>query len=330
MSTLVDCRNEFIDYINSKSISSTIIKKFVPNMNVHIKNNTKSFIDFWTTIKELFELPVEQSIIELNRIIYNKDKGYETFVFISEWTHSYLGAGELVGLMLIKDSYSGGKRKPDILYKESNRKIEVKSYLDNFRLTESTSFFTDLGTIIQALVQGGFLTSLTDINNNDLRKGLSEFTRSFTSPRGYIELNSKIWKLESSDGETMIFKISPETSNEVVKYSVVRNSLRNWLGRGILSIQLAAIIDPTRTSRIMKKELDEYVANLLGVNDRMPIALEQYFILTGIESLLIYERKDKALPFKIYKQEDLSLFSIDRIGQSKVSYKKTNKQINKK
>ena len=54
------------------------------------------------------------------------------------------------------------------------------------------------------------------------------------------------------------------------------------------------------------------------------------FILTGIESLLIYERKDKTLPFKIYKQEDLSLFSIDRIGQSKVSYKKTNKQINKK
>lgn len=325
MSTLLDCRTEFIEYLNSKSISNMIIKKFIPNMNVHIKNNTKSFIDFWTSIKELFELGIEQSIIELNRIISDKDKGHETFVFISEWTHSYLGAGELIGLLIIKDSYSGGKRKPDILYKGSNRKIEVKSYIDNFRLTESTSFFTDLGTIIQALVQGGFLNSLTDINNNDLRKGLSEFTKSFISPRGYIELNSKIWKLESSDGETMTFRISPETSNEVVKYSTVRNSLRNWLSRGILSIQLAAIIDPTRTTRILKKELDEYVANLLGVNNRIPIALEQYFILTGIESLLIYERKDKRLPFKIYKQEDLRLFSIDRIGQSKVSYKKTNK-----
>ena len=327
MSTLLDCRTEFIEYINSKSISNTIIKKFIPNMNVHIKGNTKSFIDFWASIKELFELPIEQSIIELNRIISDRDKGHETFVFISEWTHSYLGAGELIGLLIIKDSYSGGKRKPDILYKGSDRKIEVKSYIDNFRLTESTSFFTDLGTIIQALVQGGFLNSLTDINNNDLRKGLSEFTKSFTSPRGYIELNSKIWTLESSDGETMIFKISPETSNEVVKYSTVRNSLRNWLGRGILSIQLAEIIDPTRTTRILKKELDDYVANLLGVNNRMPIALEQYFILTGIESLLIYERKDKSLPFKIYKQEDLRLFSIDRIGQSKVSYKKIKNKL---
>lgn len=325
MSTLLDCRTEFIEYINSKSISNTIIKKFIPNMNVHIKGNTKSFIDFWTSIKELFELPIEQSIIELNRIISDKDKGHETFVFISEWTHSYLGAGELIGLLLIKDSYSGGKRKPDILYKGSNRKIEVKSYIDNFRLTESTSFFTDLGTIIQALVQGGFLNSLTDINNNDLRKGLSEFSKSFTSPRGYIELNSKIWKLESSDGETMTFRISPETSNEVVKYSTVRNSLRNWLGRGILSIQLASIIDPTRTTRILKKELDEYVVNLLGVSERSPIALEQYFILTGIESLLMYERKDKKEPYKIYKSEDLNLFSIDRIGQSKVSYKKTKK-----
>lgn len=325
MSTLLDCRTEFIEYINSKSISNTIIKKFIPNMNVHIKGNTKSFIDFWTSIKELFELPIEQSIIELNRIISDKDKGHETFVFISEWTHSYLGAGELIGLLLIKDSYSGGKRKPDILYKGSNRKIEVKSYIDNFRLTESTSFFTDLGTIIQALVQGGFLNSLTDINNNDLRKGLSEFSKSFTSPRGYIELNSKIWKLESSDGETMTFRISPETSNEVVKYSTVRNSLRNWLGRGILSIQLASIIDPTRTTRILKKELDEYVVNLLGVSERTPIALEQYFILTGIESLLMYERKDKKEPYKIYKSEDLNLFSIDRIGQSKVSYKKTKK-----
>lgn len=325
MSTLLDCRTEFIEYINSKSISNTIIKKFIPNMNVHIKGNTKSFIDFWTSIKELFELPIEQSIIELNRIISDKDKGHETFVFISEWTHSYLGAGELIGLLIIKDSYSGGKRKPDILYKGSNRKIEVKSYIDNFRLTESTSFFTDLGTIIQALVQGGFLNSLTDINNNDLRKGLSEFSKSFTSPRGYIELNSKIWKLESSDGETMTFRISPETSNEVVKYSTVRNSLRNWLGRGILSIQLASIIDPTRTTRILKKELDEYVVNLLGVSERTPIALEQYFILTGIESLLMYERKDKKEPYKIYKAEDLNLFSIDRIGQSKVSYKKTKK-----
>jgi hypothetical protein len=226
-------------------------------------------------------------------------------------------------LLIAENSFSGGKRKPDILFNGSDRKIEVKSYADNFRLTEATSFFTDLGTIIQALVQGGFLGSLTDSNNNDLRKGFRHFCESFLCPRGYIELNSKIWKLESKDDETMIFKISPETSKEIVNYSIVRNSLRNWLGRGMLSVKLAEIIDPTRTTRIQKKEVHEYVNHILGTGDLSPIPLEQYFVLASLDAMIIYDKKDKESPFRIYHQKDLRHFTLDRIGQAKVSYKKT-------
>jgi len=90
----------------------------------------------------------------------------------------------------------------------------------------------------------------------------------------------------------------------------------------MLSLELAEIIDPTRTRRIQKKELLDYVGSLLGTEDKTPIALEQYFILSGIESIVIYQKKDKLNPYQIYDQKDLGVFILDRIGQAKVSYKK--------
>jgi hypothetical protein len=225
-------------------------------------------------------------------------------------------------LLLSDNSYSGGKRNPDILFLDSSERMEVKSYGENFRLTEATSFFTDLGTIIQALVQGGFITSLTDVNNNDIRKGLRHFCESFLCPRGYIELNSNIWKLESKTDDRIVFKISTESPKEYINYSVVRNSLRNWLGRGMLSVKLASIIDPNRTTRVQKRELNDYVNNILGLGDLSPIPLEQYFILCSLSSIIIYESKNKEEPFQYIVFEELNKFTIDRIGQAKVSYKK--------
>lgn len=313
---------QFEDYFKSKLISPSISKKFMSSLNYHIKDNEKHFINFCKFLDKVKNIPLEDAIKKLNNLIISKDKGSKTAVFISEWSHSYLGPGEIICLLITERSLSGGKRNPDILFSDSHSRIEVKSYGENFRLTEATSFFTDLGTIIQALVQGGFLNSLTDANNNDLRKGLRHFSESFLCPRGYIELNSKIWKLELSNEETMVFKASPETSREMVNYSIVRNSLRNWLGRGMLSIKLAGIIDPTRKTKIQKKELRDYVDNILGIGDLAPIPLEQYFILCRIESMIIYEKKNKESPFQIVKFDDLNKFTLDRIGQAKVSYKR--------
>lgn len=322
-SIILKYRKEFDEYFSQKSISPLIGKKFLSSFNQHIDENPKSFSEFWRFILLNKDLPMEDSIFNLNSVLKNKSKGHKTFQFIIDWSHSYLGPAELMCLFLSKDSYSGGKRYPDLLFKGSADRIEVKSYADNFRLTESTSFFTDLGTIVQALVQGGFLNSLTDINNNDLRKGVRHFCESFLCPRGFIELNSKIWKLESKTEDMMVFKVSPETSRDTIQYSMVRNSLRNWLGRGMLSIQLANIIDPTRSSRIQKKELREYVDNLMGYGDLSPIPLEQYFVLSGLNAMIIYDKKDRESPFRIYNQKDLKYFTLDRIGQAKVSYKKT-------
>jgi hypothetical protein len=319
---LIQNIKDFEHYFNSKSISSAISKKFLSSLYQHIEDNKKSFVDFWKFIQTNRNLPLDESIKNVNDLLKNKGKGFRTFIFVIEWSHSYLGPGEILCLLLFKDSYSGGKKYPDLLFKESDRRIEVKSYADNFRLSESTSFFTDLGTIIQALVQGGFLGSLTDINNNDLRKGLRHFCESFLCPRGYIELNSKIWKLESKSDDSMVFKISLDTSRDTINYSIVRNSLRNWLGRGMLSLKLAEIIDPTRTKRIQKKELTEYVNNVMGVGDLISIPLEQYFILSGIDSIIIYDKKNKETPFQNFQYEDLKMFTLDRIGQAKVSYKK--------
>lgn len=315
-------KQEFDDYFKTKLISPTISKRFITSFYSHIEENPKSFKIFWEFIKKNRENPLKESLRDLNKLITSDKKISKTFYFVSDWSHSYLGPGEIMCLLLSNNSYTGGKRNPDILFLDSSEKMEVKSYGDNFRLTEATSFFTDLGTIIQALVQGGFIMSLTDVNNNDIRKGLRHFCESFLCPRGYIELNSNIWKLESKTDDKIVFKISPESPKEYVNYSIVRNSLRNWLGRGMLSVNLASIIDPNRTTRVQKRELNDYVNNILGIGDLSPIPLEQYFILCSLNSIIIYESKNKEDPFQYIVFEDLNKFTLDRIGQAKVSYKK--------
>jgi hypothetical protein len=317
-------KEEFTTYFATKLISPSISKKFLSSFNVYIEENKETFKKFWEFIKCNKEKEIDEVLDLLNKAMIEDKKLSKIFYFVSDWSHSYLGAGEIMCLLLSNNSYSGGKRNPDILFNDSYKKIEVKSYADNFRLTEATSFFTDLGTIIQALVQGGFLNSLTDANNNDIRKGLRHFCESFLCPRGYIELNSNIWKLEEKTEDRIIFRISKESPKEYVNYSIVRNSLRNWLGRGLLSLKLANIIDPNRTSRVQKTELQEYVNNILGTGDLSPIALEQYFILCSLDSMIIYEKKDKKSPFQYITFNDLNKFTLDRIGQAKVSYKKTS------
>ena len=315
-------KQEFDDYFKTKSISATISKRFLSSFYSHINDNQKPFKIFWEFIKQNRENTLKESLNNLNKFLIEGKKLSKTFYFVSDWSHSYLGPGEIMCLLLSNRSYSGGKRNPDILFIDSSDKMEVKSYGENFRLTEATSFFTDLGTIIQALVQGGFIMSLTDVNNNDIRKGLRHFCESFLCPRGYIELNSNIWKLESKTDDKIVFKISPESPKEYVNYSIVRNSLRNWLGRGMLSVNLASIIDPNRTTRVQKRELNDYVNNILGIGDLSPIPLEQYFILCSLNSIIIYESKNKEEPFQYIVFEDLNKFTLDRIGQAKVSYKK--------
>ena len=315
-----DYKKDFIEYISSKKISPSIIKRFTSDFSNFYKENTKSFSIFWERIKEWNYSPFE-SINELNSFINEKTDAQKTIEFISEWSHSYLGPGELMMLIVNKDSYTGGKKKPDLLFTTGNDMIEVKSYVSNFRISEATSFFTDFGTIIQALTQGGFLTSFTDISNSELKKSMVHFINAFTSERGYIELNSKIWKLEYSDDERMVFKASPKTSKQTAKYSIVRNSLRNWLGRGILSLKLLSIIDPTRKTEIKKKELTDYIDSLLGNKNEIPIPLEQYFMLTKINSLIVYHRNYKESPYRIYELNDLKKFQLDRMGQGKLSYK---------
>ena len=315
-------KQEFDDYFKTKSISATISKRFLSSFYSHISDNQKQFKIFWEFIKQNRENTLKESLNNLNKFLIEEKKLSKTFYFVSDWSHSYLGPGEIMCLLLSNRSYSGGKRNPDILFTDSSDKMEVKSYGENFRLTEATSFFTDLGTIIQALVQGGFIMSLTDVNNNDIRKGLRHFCESFLCPRGYIELNSNIWKLESKTDDKIVFKISPESPKEYVNYSIVRNSLRNWLGRGMLSVNLASIIDPNRTTRVQKRELNDYVNNILGIGDLSPIPLEQYFILCSLNSIIIYESKNKEEPVQYIVFEDLNKFTLDRIGQAKVSYKK--------
>jgi len=315
-------KEEFESYFATKLISASISKKFLSSFHSHIKENPNSFKKFWEFIRDNKNKNIKDTINLLNHIMINDKKNSKTFYFVSGWGYSYLGPGEIMLLLISNNSYSGGKRNPDLLFLDSNKRIEVKSYSENFRLTEATSFFTDLGTIIQALVQGGFLNSLTDANNNDIRKGLRHFCESFLCPRGYIELNSRIWKLDSKSEDVIVFKLSEDSPREYINYSMVRNSLRNWLGRGLLSLKLAEIIDPNRTSRIQKKELNDYVNNIIGNGDLAPIPLEQYFILCSLDSMIIYEEKNKEEPFQYITFNDLNKFILDRIGQAKVSYKK--------
>lgn len=315
---------EFQEYFNKKKLTPSISRNFLTLFKSHIKENPESFIKFWEFVKSLWSLSIEEKILKMNDV--NEEKCfYKTFFFVADWCHSYLGQSEILFLLVIHDSVSGGKKFPDIIFNDSPKRIEIKSYDGSFRVTESTFFFTDLGTIIQSLVQGGFLSSLTDINNKDLKRGISQFRESFLCERGFIELNSGIWKLEFKSEETITFRSSPETKKEFVQYSIVRNSLRNWISRGVLSIKLGKIIDPNRTSKISKKELQDYVKSLLGLAEKAPISLEQYFILCGINYLILYEKKNKKEKFKLILFEDLGKFSVERISQSKVSYKNSCK-----
>jgi hypothetical protein len=60
----------------------------------------------------------------------------------------------------------------------------------------------------------------------------------------------------------------------------------------------------------------------MGVGELAPIPLEQYFILCALDSMIIYESKNKEEPFQYITFADLNKFILDRIGQAKISYKK--------
>jgi hypothetical protein len=312
-------KNDFFSYLKTKNLTQKVYRRFYSDFLVHIKENREDFLSFYDFINSVSEFNLDKSVDKLNYLIKRKRKGYVTASFVSDWSFSYVGAGEIICLLINSEATSGRKRLPDIIIRKDDKKIEIKSYSGGFRLTESTSFFTDLGTIIQALVQGGFLNSLTEINNNELRKGLRHFGEAFLCKRGFIELQGEIWKIESKSKEQIVFTKSPDTEIEIVKYSMVRNSLRNWLGRGTLSIQLSNIIDPNRKNKISKKEIQEYVKNILGYNERIPIPLEQYFHLCSLNYMIIYDRTLDN-PFAIIKEENLKDFKLERITQAKVTY----------
>ena len=314
-------KNDFLSYLRTKNLTQTIYRKFSSEFVTFIKQNKEDFCQFFDFVMETRDKDIEDGISLLNDLIKNNKGGSITAEFISDWSYTYLGAGEVICLLINNEIKSGRKKLPDLIFDDSDRKIEVKSYINGFRLTESTSFFTDLGTIIQALVQGGFLSSLTEINNNELRKGLRHFGEAFLCKRGYIELHGKIWKIDEKTEEKITFVSSPETDRDIVKYSMVRNSLRNWIGRGTLSIQLSNIIDPGRKTRITKREIQSFIKDIIGSDERSPIPLEQYFHLCSLDSMIIYD-KSLDFPFSIVKEEDLINFKLERISQAKVTYTK--------
>ena len=123
-------------------------KKFLISFYSHISENERSFKKFWEFIKDNQDKEIRESLLLLNNFIVTEKKLNKTFYFVADWSHSYLGPGEIMCLLLSNKTYSGGKRNPDLLFLDSSRRIEIKSYAENFRLTEATSFFTDLGTII--------------------------------------------------------------------------------------------------------------------------------------------------------------------------------------
>lgn len=319
--TFTKKKNDFLEYIKTKDLTQSVFRKFSSEFVSFISKNRDDFYEFGNFINSTKSKNLKESINDLNELISQKKSGYLSAVFVSDWSHTYVGQGEIICLLIDEKTYSGRKKLPDIIFRDDNKKVEVKSYNSGFRLTESTSFFTDLGTIIQALVQGGFLTSLTEINNNELRKGLRHFGESFLCKRGFIELHGNIWKIEKKTENRITFIKSPETKREIIKYSMVRNSLRNWIGRGTLSIKLLNIIDPNRNTRIIKKEIQEYVKNIMGTEDRTPIPLEQYFNLCSISYMIMYDKSmDK--PFTVYEEKDLGVFKLERISQAKVTYTK--------
>ena len=319
--TLTKKKNDFLRYVKSKDITQAMYRKFSSDLTSHVSKNKEDASHFFDFIQKVKSRDFGTAISDLNELLDKSLPGYETASYVCDWVYLYMGPGEMIALVISDSAKSGRKTLPDILFDDSGKKIEVKSYNGGFRLTESTSFFTDLGTIIQALVQGGFLNSLTEINNNDLRKSLRHFGESFLSKRGFIELQGKIWKMESKTDEQIVFVASPETPAEIAKYSIVRNSMRNWLGRGTLSISLSQIIDPNRKTRILKREIQTYIKNLIGADDLTPIPLEQYFHLCSLDGILVYDKNEKDR-FKIYLEKDLSWFKLERLSQAKVTYTK--------
>jgi hypothetical protein len=266
-------------------------------------------------------LGIEETILLINSHISTKTKLGAVLDNISSFRVLPLGPGELMCLMAFNDVFSGGQKKPDILFHNSTRKLEVKSYQGKFRTTEATSFFTDLGAIIQALVQGGFLHSLTEISSKDLNDALEDFRECLLAPRGYIQWKGETWELDPNSGFNMIlFRRRSKKFRKYGQYSAVRNSLRNWLGRGVLSIKLGKIIDPERTEPITDAEVDEYISELKGDKEGIiPIPLDQYYHLCGLSGIIIYDKK-QFNNFQLYSLEDLSEFKIRGISQGKVEY----------
>lgn len=301
-------------------------KSLAPRVFSSVKKHMISLGEKKNLILLRFLLYVRKKKLSVNEItdiinsnIVNRTKLGLVLDNISSFTSLPLGPGELMCLMAFNDVISGGQRKPDLIFINKKQMMEVKSFQGKFRTTESTSFFTDLGAIIQALVQGGFLHSLTEIRPNELTGALENFKECLISPRGFIQWKGETWELQEDSANSISFIKRPRRFKKYGQYSSVRNSLRNWLGRGVLSIELGRIIDPERKEKISYEEIDRYISNLIGSNDSVPISLDQYYHLCGLSGIIIYER-DSDTPYKIYSLQDLSEFRVSRISQGKVEY----------
>jgi len=311
---------KIIEILSEKSLTPRVfsaIKKHIISLGEE-KNDLLYHFLFKIRSKNM---NVPEIIDLINHNITNKTKLGAVLDNISSFRVLPLGPGELMSLMAFNDVFSGGQKKPDILFKKDKRKLEVKSYQGKFRTTEATSFFTDLGAIIQALVQGGFLHSLTEISSKDLNNALDDFKECLLAPRGYIQWKGETWELDPNSGFNMIlFRRRSKKFRKYGQYSAVRNSLRNWLGRGVLSIKLGKIIDPERTEEITEREVIEYISELKGdQNGITPISLDQYYHLCGLSGIIIYDKKQNQT-FRLYSLEDLSEFKIRGISQGKVEY----------
>jgi len=311
---------KIIEILSQKSLTPRVfvsVKKYIASLG---EEKNLLLYNFISDIRSR-NLEVEEIILLINSHLSTKTKLGLVLDSISSFRVLPLGPGELMCLMTFNNAFSGGQKKPDILFHSNSRRLEVKSYQGKFRTTEATSFFTDLGAIIQALVQGGFLHSLTEIPSKDLNNALGNFRECLLAPRGYIQWKGETWELDPSSGFNMIlFRRRSKKLRKYGQYSVVRNSLRNWLGRGVLSIKLGKIIDPERIEPITDTEVDEYISELKGDGEGIiPIPLDQYYHLCGLSGIIIYDNKQPN-NFQLYSLEDLSEFKIRGISQGKVEY----------
>ena len=93
-------KQEFEEYFKTKLISQTIAKKFISSFYAHIEENQKCFKKFWEFIKENRDKDIKDIIPILNEFIINEKKLSKTFYFVADWSHSYLGPGEIICLLL--------------------------------------------------------------------------------------------------------------------------------------------------------------------------------------------------------------------------------------